>query len=69
MPNEVEVGEKDENGVTIIKRPFGPRRLPRDYKMRPPSPLPKILKCKRKAAELEEHSKALRETSPRQLSV
>lgn len=64
MPDEVvEVEEKDENGDTIIKRKFRPRRLPRDYKERPPSPLPKTLKRKRKpkTAEPEEQLKALSE--------
>lgn len=64
MPHEVvELEEKDENGDIIIKRTFRPRRLPRDYKERPPSPLPQTLKRKRKrkTAEFEEQLKALSE--------
>ena len=63
MPDEVKVEEKDENGVTIIIGTCRPRRLPRDYKERAPSPLLKIIrrKRKRKAAELQEQPKALSE--------
>lgn len=62
MPDEVvDVEEKDENGDRIIKRTFRPRRLPRDYKERPPSPLLKTPRRKPKTAELEEQLKALSE--------
>ena len=59
MSDEVEVEEKDEIGVTIIRRASWPGRLHENYKEKRPSPRPKRFKRKRKAAELEEQSKAL----------